>query len=45
MKVVQPLPAKLPKEQKTGPDMDYNDPSIMFPKPKKKPKKKGWGKK
>jgi hypothetical protein len=44
MKVVKPLPAKLPKTQMEGPAMDYTDPNLAFPKPAKKAKKK-WGKK
>jgi hypothetical protein len=35
------LPQKYPKEVKSGGKMDYSE--VAFPKPPKKPKKKGWG--
>ena len=38
------LPERYPKEVKEGSPMDYS--GVAYPKPvKKKPKKKGWGRK
>jgi hypothetical protein len=37
------LPEKYPRKQAVGPQMDYTDPNLAFPKTKKAKKKK-WGK-
>jgi hypothetical protein len=38
----QDMPEKYPKKQTVGPKMDYS--SVEYPKPIKRPKKKGWKK-
>lgn len=38
--MIEKLPEKYPRKQTEGPDMDYRDSNLAFPKPKPKTKKK-----